>query len=797
MATARFNLNARLNFFAGAANAAMATTQAKFRGMQNGLNKVNRGMSTLGQASRGLAIATAPIALVTGFAIKSAATFAAQMSTVQSVLLATREEMLPLNATIKRLGATTIFTSKQAGEGAEFLARAGLKMAQIGDALPGVLDAAAASGITLADSARITANQLGAFGLKASKAGEVADILALTSARTNTTFLELGEALKIAAPAAASLNIPLSQTAATMGVISNTGMKATRAGTALKNALTKLSNPTKKALKIFGGKAGLNNILLDTAGRLRPLPVIMASVLKRISALPNLIEKNAASFEIFGLRGATAFSAFSKQAFKSTEITEKNFLRIVAGAKKLGEDLPKNFKKGDFLPFTTALRLEIAGALGVAKEMAKIRLNNLAGDFKLLTSVADNFNIELGDSLSKNLGLRGLISKGRDFIQIMVSGFQLMGTNLNMSSKALNNLKNNQFRSFLPLVQQFAEGFVEGIKEIRTEFRSVFNDIKGFLLGLTGETEINAKAIGKFFAKAIIIATVLAPAFAILSAALFVIAPLLLTIASAFSILFSTMALVIPILKIVAFTIGFLLTPIGLVVAAIVGLGILAFVFWEDISKWFGKAKDFIVNDFADAMVDAFVFMGDKIKGVLNFINAPLRFFNSLLKGAVLGVNKLTGGGLAKLSTFKSNAEFIANIKSKEGISAIDRFFGTTKPPITPPATAQRRPTPASTPQPFLDIINNKNRTKVLAQPDIAEQSIKIVQAISQGRATSSEGQKFPDKIALTGRLTTKIRGGDLHIALTDAAIRTTELSGRSIDPNTKQNLLVNGMGVN
>ena len=72
------------------------------------------------------------------------------MKTVQSVLLATNEEMVDVNNTVKLLGATTEFSARQVGGGAEELARFGFSTTQIIGALPGVLNAASASGLGLA-----------------------------------------------------------------------------------------------------------------------------------------------------------------------------------------------------------------------------------------------------------------------------------------------------------------------------------------------------------------------------------------------------------------------------------------------------------------------------------------------------------------------------------------------------------------------------------------------------------------------------------------------------------------------
>lgn len=76
------------------------------------------------------------------------------------------------------LGAETSFSATEAAEAMENLASAGFKTQEIMDAMPGMLDLAASSGEDLAASADIAASTLRGFGLEASEAGHVADVLA-------------------------------------------------------------------------------------------------------------------------------------------------------------------------------------------------------------------------------------------------------------------------------------------------------------------------------------------------------------------------------------------------------------------------------------------------------------------------------------------------------------------------------------------------------------------------------------------------------------------------------------------
>ena len=77
---------------------------------------------------------------------------------------ATGEEFEKLKAQAIELGAETSFSASQAAEGMENLAAAGFTTTETMEAMPGLLDLAAASGEDLASSSDIAAAALRGFG---------------------------------------------------------------------------------------------------------------------------------------------------------------------------------------------------------------------------------------------------------------------------------------------------------------------------------------------------------------------------------------------------------------------------------------------------------------------------------------------------------------------------------------------------------------------------------------------------------------------------------------------------------
>lgn len=181
--------------------------------------------------------------------LSKAADFEAVMSKVKAITVSDDQAMQQLTATARELGQKTMFSATQAGEAMTYLGMAGWNSQQIMAGMPGLLDLAAASNTDLARTADIVSDDLTAFGLSAEHAGHMADVFAKTSTSTNTTVEMLGETMKYAAPVAHAFGASLEETAALTGIMANSGIKASAAGTALRSGFLRLAGTSAKSTK--------------------------------------------------------------------------------------------------------------------------------------------------------------------------------------------------------------------------------------------------------------------------------------------------------------------------------------------------------------------------------------------------------------------------------------------------------------------------------------------------------------------------------------------------------------------
>ena len=238
-------------------------------GIEKGLSKIGglavKGLSVATGAITGTATALGGVSIA---AIKAGSDFESQMSRVQAISGATGSEFNKLKEQAIQLGADTAFSSSQAAEGMENLAAAGFTTSEIMDAMPGLLDLAAASGEDLATSSDIAASTLRGFGLEAADAAHVADVLAANANKTNSSVADTGEAMKYVAPLARAAGLSMEETAAAIGIMANAGIQGSQAGTTLRGAISRLSKPTKQMSECM---ADLGISFYDSEGNMKSL----------------------------------------------------------------------------------------------------------------------------------------------------------------------------------------------------------------------------------------------------------------------------------------------------------------------------------------------------------------------------------------------------------------------------------------------------------------------------------------------------------------------------------------------
>ena len=142
-------------------------------------------------------------------------------------------------------------TPLEAAQGLQELAQAGLTADQSLAALNTTLQLATLGEMSVAEAALTTTAALSTFHLGVQEASRVGDVFAKTASISNTTVKGIAEAMKQAGSAASIYGVSLEETSAQIAILAQNGIRGSAAGTAIRNAMTEIHAPTKKAQEIM------------------------------------------------------------------------------------------------------------------------------------------------------------------------------------------------------------------------------------------------------------------------------------------------------------------------------------------------------------------------------------------------------------------------------------------------------------------------------------------------------------------------------------------------------------------
>jgi TP901 family phage tail tape measure protein len=272
-----------------------------------------------------------------------------------------------MNAEARRLGATTSFSASDAAGAMIELATGGFEAKEQMAALAGVMDVAAAGHVEMAQAAEIGIIAINSFGLSASDAGRVGDVMVNTASNSTTSITEMAEALKYVGTVAKNAGVSLEVTNAAIGELAQVGVEGSQAGTTLRAMLLRLQAPDKK------GKSALRWLGIDTrdkAGNLRPFEELLADI-------HNKMDRKFGKGKGGNRRAALLKAVFGEEA--------------ASGAAGLVE-------RAGTGSFKEAIASNLA-AEGTAARVAADMVNNAKGATKELDSAIEELQLSIGEQL--------------------------------------------------------------------------------------------------------------------------------------------------------------------------------------------------------------------------------------------------------------------------------------------------------------------------------------------------------------------------------------------------------------
>ncbi|MFY1589001.1 phage tail tape measure protein [Micromonospora sp. WMMD734] len=304
-----------------------------------------------------------------GMAVKFAADFDKQMSSVSAATNASAADMERMRAAALQAGADTKYSATEAAQGIEELAKAGVSTSAIlSGGLSGALDLAAAGGLDVAEAAETAASAMTQFGLAGGQVPHIADLLAAAAGKAQGSVHDMGYALSQSGLVAHQMGLSVEDTTGTLAAFASAGLLGSDAGTSLKTAMLMLANPSEKAADLMT-ELGIN--AYNAQGQFVGITDLAGQLKSQLSGLTQE-QRNAALAQIFGSDAIRAASVLYEQ-----------------GASGIQDWINK------------------VNDQGYAAEVAARKTDNLAGDVERLQGSLETLSIESASGATS--GLRTMV----------------------------------------------------------------------------------------------------------------------------------------------------------------------------------------------------------------------------------------------------------------------------------------------------------------------------------------------------------------------------------------------------
>lgn len=374
---------------------------------------------------------------VTTSAVSAGMSFENAMSSVAAISGATGTNFESLSKKAKEMGASTKYTATEAANAMEYMAMAGWKTADMLSGIDGIMNLAAASGSDLARTSDIVTDALTAFGKQAKDSGEFADVLAAASANANTNVDLMGETFKYVGSVAGAMGYSIQDISLATGLMANSSIKGSAAGTALRSTITRMAKPTEESSMAM---SALGLSLTDTNGNMKSFGEVMKDMRK-------------------GMQGMTEDEKASYAAMLGGQEAMSGLLAIA------------NASDEDFNKLSDAIN----NAAGSAEKMAGIKMDNLQGAVDELKSGMEGLGITAFEQASESL--KGFVENATS----VVNNLNQKLSDVKYIEKAIQWIQN--------LGSAFKDGGLEGgLKEIGGLLDGTGEKVKalGAVLGALG-----------------------------------------------------------------------------------------------------------------------------------------------------------------------------------------------------------------------------------------------------------------------------------------------------------------------
>ncbi|MDN6779777.1 MAG: phage tail tape measure protein, partial [Lactobacillus sp.] len=220
-------------------------------------------------------------------------------------------------------------TQKEIADGYQELIKRGYTSSQALAALPTMLQASVASGDDFTDVVHNSTAALESFGMRSNDVAgmtkntkEAVNQMAYAADMTATDFQSMGVAMEYVGASAHQSKLSLSETASAIGILSNNGLEADKAGTGLRKVIVSLQSPSKDAAEALSGIGLSTKDFVDQNGNMKSMTEIFGLLNQHTEKLSSF-QKGQIFHALFGTTGQQAGAILSENVKQLGELDDK------------------------------------------------------------------------------------------------------------------------------------------------------------------------------------------------------------------------------------------------------------------------------------------------------------------------------------------------------------------------------------------------------------------------------------------------------------------------------------------
>lgn len=384
--------------------------------------KASEKLTALGQkATIGI---TLPVGGLLAGGAKSYLDFNNELIKMKSLLNNGKTSVMQLNQEINVLGKDSQKWAQAYGQsttqvnaGMEELVKKGYTYNQVIGAMPVLLNAARGSGDDFNTVMSEITSTLEQYNLKSKNTQvmmqntrRVADDLTFVANKTAAGFDDMGTAMSYVGPVAHSVGYTIEDTAAAIGLLSNNGILADKAGTQLRMAITRMLKPSKAAAAAFK-EMGLSSKKMKEG--FYSLPDLIQTINKHTKNLTKA-EKAHLVAQAFGTRSQTGINILLTQGADKLRKLSKEEQNATGYTKKLSDEMGKSAE--------LKVKKLVSSFHVMEQEIGKELVPEIIPLIKHVTHLIKEFG-DLSDTQKHNIIDIALFAAGLGPAALLVGGF--------------------------------------------------------------------------------------------------------------------------------------------------------------------------------------------------------------------------------------------------------------------------------------------------------------------------------------------------------------------------------------